>query len=85
MVENNQWAYGTPTHLEYPLEDFARRADGYGIPGLVADGQDVFDVYDKVMVIGHYTKRDAVNIENGSQPEQVVLNPVSAMFIGTTT
>lgn len=49
VIENNQWAYGTPTQLEYPLEDFARRADGYGIPGYVADGQDVFDVYDKVM------------------------------------
>lgn len=49
IVENNQWAYGTPTHLEYSLEDFARRADGYGIPGYVADGQDVYDVYDKVM------------------------------------
>ena len=49
IIENNQWAYGTPTGLEYPLEDFARRADGYGIPGLIADGQDVFDVYDKVM------------------------------------
>lgn len=49
IIENNQWAYGTPTHYEYPLEDFARRADGYGIPGLVADGQDVIDVYDKVM------------------------------------
>jgi len=48
IIENNQWAYGTPTHLEYSLEDFARRADGYGIPGLIADGQDVFDVYDKV-------------------------------------
>jgi len=49
IIENNQWAYGTPTELEYSLEDFARRADGYGIPGLIADGQDVFDVYDKVM------------------------------------
>lgn len=49
IIENNQWAYGTPTDLEYALEDFARRADGYGIPGLIADGQDVFDVYDKVM------------------------------------
>lgn len=49
IIENNQWAFGTPTHLEYPLEDFARRADGFGIPGLIADGQDVFDVYDKVM------------------------------------
>ncbi|RYG38607.1 thiamine pyrophosphate-dependent dehydrogenase E1 component subunit alpha [bacterium] len=49
IIENNQWAYGTPTRLSYSQEDFARRADGYGIPGLVADGQDVFDVYDKVM------------------------------------
>lgn len=49
IVENNQWAYGTPTYLEYPLEDFARRADGYGIPGVVADGQNVLDVFDKVM------------------------------------
>jgi TPP-dependent pyruvate/acetoin dehydrogenase alpha subunit len=49
IIENNHWAYGTPTNLEYSLEDFARRADGYGIPGLIADGQDVFDVYDKVM------------------------------------
>ena len=49
IIENNQWAFGTPTHLEYPLQDFARRADGFGIPGLIADGQDVFDVYDKVM------------------------------------
>lgn len=48
IIENNQWAFGTPTQLEYPLADFARRADGYGIPGLIADGQNVFDVYDKV-------------------------------------
>ena len=56
IVENNQWAYGTPTHLEYPLADFARRADGYGIPGLIADGQDVFDVYDKVMQAVDYAR-----------------------------
>lgn len=49
IIENNQWAYGTPTHLEYSLPDFARRADGFGIPGFIADGQNVFDVYDKVM------------------------------------
>ncbi|MBS1708190.1 MAG: thiamine pyrophosphate-dependent dehydrogenase E1 component subunit alpha [Armatimonadetes bacterium] len=49
IIENNHWAYGTPTELEYSQRDFARRADGYGIPGLIADGQDVLDVYDKVM------------------------------------
>jgi len=49
IVENNQWAYGTPVELECPTPDVADRAKGFGIPGLVADGQDVFDVYDKVM------------------------------------
>ena len=56
IIENNQWAYGTPTGMEYSLPDFARRADGYGIPGLIADGQDVFDVYDKVMQAVEYAR-----------------------------
>lgn len=51
IIENNQWAYGTPVRNSLPagLDTFAQRADGFGIPGLVADGQDVLDVYDKVM------------------------------------
>jgi 2-oxoisovalerate dehydrogenase E1 component alpha subunit len=49
VVENNQWAYGTPVDLEVPTPDVADRAKGFGIPGFIADGQDVLDVYDKVM------------------------------------
>lgn len=49
IIENNQWAYGTPVSLGCPTPNVADRAKGYGIPGLIADGQDVFDVYDKVM------------------------------------
>jgi TPP-dependent pyruvate/acetoin dehydrogenase alpha subunit len=49
IVENNQWAYGTPLELGCPTPDVATRAAGFGIPGYIADGQDVFDVYDKVM------------------------------------
>lgn len=56
IIENNGWAYGTPTHREFSMEDFARRADGFGIPGLIADGQDVFDVYDKVMQAVEYSR-----------------------------
>lgn len=48
VIENNQWAYGTPVELSSPTQDIADRAKGYAIPGLVADGQDVYDVYDKV-------------------------------------
>ncbi|MBI1756564.1 MAG: thiamine pyrophosphate-dependent dehydrogenase E1 component subunit alpha [Fimbriimonas ginsengisoli] len=56
VVENNQWAYGTPVQLEVPTEDVADRAKGYGIPGYIADGQDVFDVYDKVMEAVEYAR-----------------------------
>lgn len=49
IVENNFWAYGTPLELGCPTPFVAERANGYGIPGLVADGQDTFDVFDKVM------------------------------------
>jgi TPP-dependent pyruvate/acetoin dehydrogenase alpha subunit len=48
IVENNQWAYGTPVSQGSPVTDIADRAKGFGIPGYIADGQDVFDVYDKV-------------------------------------
>ena len=50
VIENNQWAYGTPVDLEVPTPDVADRAKGFGIPGFIADGQDVLDVYDKVML-----------------------------------
>ncbi len=56
IIENNQWAYGTPAELEYAQQDFARRADGYGIPGLIADGQDVLDVLDKVTEAVEYAR-----------------------------
>src|SRR5881398_2958884 len=43
--DNNQWAYSTPTHLEYATEHVADRADAYGFEGIVVDGTDVLTVY----------------------------------------
>ncbi len=57
VVENNQWAYGTPMELGCPTSDVADRAKGYGIPGFIADGQDVFDVYDKVMMAVEHARK----------------------------
>ena len=45
MVENNQYAYSTPTHDTMKVTDIAQRAAGYGIPGLAVDGNDVEAVY----------------------------------------
>ena len=45
IVDNNQWAYSTPSHLEYAVEHLADRAAAYGFEGVVVDGTDVLAVY----------------------------------------
>ena len=45
ICDNNQWAYSTPTHLEYACEHIADRAKAYGFDGVVVDGTDVLAVY----------------------------------------
>jgi pyruvate dehydrogenase E1 component alpha subunit len=45
ICDNNQWAYSTPTHLEYACEQLADRAQAYGFDGVVVDGTDVLAVY----------------------------------------
>jgi pyruvate dehydrogenase E1 component alpha subunit len=45
ICDNNQWAYSTPTHLEYAVEHLADRANAYGFDGVVVDGTDVLAVY----------------------------------------
>jgi pyruvate dehydrogenase E1 component alpha subunit/2-oxoisovalerate dehydrogenase E1 component alpha subunit len=46
IVENNRWAYSTPTHRQTRVEDLILKADAYGIPGEIVDGNDVLAVYD---------------------------------------
>lgn len=45
IIENNQYAYSTPTHLQYACESPVDRAIGYGIPGVKVDGTDILAVY----------------------------------------
>jgi pyruvate dehydrogenase E1 component alpha subunit len=45
VCDNNQWAYSTPSHLEYACEHLADRAQAYGFEGVVVDGTDVLAVY----------------------------------------
>jgi TPP-dependent pyruvate/acetoin dehydrogenase alpha subunit len=46
IVENNQYAYSTPTEKQTAARRFVDKAIGYGIPGEQADGNDVLAVYD---------------------------------------
>ncbi len=44
VVENNGYAYSTPTDRQCAAERLADKAAGYGIPGVRADGNDVLEV-----------------------------------------
>jgi 2-oxoisovalerate dehydrogenase E1 component len=44
LVENNGWGLSTPTAEQYACADLADRAAGYGMPGVVIDGNDVLAV-----------------------------------------
>jgi len=45
VCDNNQWAYSTPTHLEFAIERLSDRARAYGFEGVTVDGTDVLVVY----------------------------------------
>jgi TPP-dependent pyruvate/acetoin dehydrogenase alpha subunit len=46
IVENNGYAYSTPTAKQTAAKQFIDKAIGYGVPGEQADGNDVLAVYD---------------------------------------
>ncbi len=45
VLENNRFAYSTPTELEYAVDPVAR-AESYGFPGVAVDGNDVEEVFE---------------------------------------
>src|SRR4051795_10482861 len=61
ICDNNQWAYSTPTHLEYATEHVADRAQAYGFDGVIVDGTDVLAVYREA-------KRAIEKARNGGGP-----------------
>ena len=46
VVENNGYAYSTPTWKQTAAESFVAKAPGYGIRGVREDGNDVLAVYE---------------------------------------
>jgi pyruvate dehydrogenase E1 component alpha subunit len=52
VVQNNGWAISVPTHKQMKNTKIADRARGYGIPGVVVDGNDLVAVW--------YAAREAV-------------------------
>lgn len=48
ICENNLYAITVPASISTSVRDIAIRATSYSIPGVIADGNDVEDVYHKV-------------------------------------
>jgi 2-oxoisovalerate dehydrogenase E1 component len=45
VVENNQYGLSTPVREQFASEDLASRGAGYGIPGVICDGNDLAAVH----------------------------------------
>lgn len=45
ICNNNGYAYSTPTHKQYPVENISVRGAAYGMPGETIDGNDVLAIY----------------------------------------
>jgi TPP-dependent pyruvate/acetoin dehydrogenase alpha subunit len=45
ICENNGYAISTPIEMHTAIQDIAVRAQGYGMPGIVIDGNDVLAVH----------------------------------------
>jgi pyruvate dehydrogenase E1 component alpha subunit len=46
FCENNLYAISTPVSQSHGQPDIARRGEGYGVPGVIVDGQDLKAVYE---------------------------------------
>ena len=46
IIENNQYAYSSPNHIEFACKQLSDRALGYGCFGVTIDGTDVELMYD---------------------------------------
>src|SRR6266852_8090907 len=64
VVENNGYAYSTPTYRQFAIENLSERALAYGMPGETVDGNDVLAVIEAV-------ERAAAHARSGKGPALV--------------
>lgn len=67
VVENNLYGEGTPLEFVTKVPDLRQRAEAYAMPGVVADGQDVVDTYEKAAPLVERARR-------GEGPSLLVCN-----------
>jgi TPP-dependent pyruvate/acetoin dehydrogenase alpha subunit len=56
VIENNGYAYSTPTYKQFAIENLSERAQAYGMPGESVDGNDVLAVIEAVERAGEHVR-----------------------------
>jgi len=56
VIENNGYAYSTPTTKQFAIQNLSDRALAYGMPGQSVDGNDVLAVIDAVGQAGEHVR-----------------------------
>src|SRR5438874_6562538 len=64
VCNNNQYAYSTPLERQMAVENIADRAEAYGLPGEIVDGNNVVEVFEAV-------NRAVVRARSGQGPTLV--------------
>jgi 2-oxoisovalerate dehydrogenase E1 component len=54
LIENNGYGLSTPTNEQYRCENLVDRARGYGMEGVLIDGNNILAVYDTVAGVRDY-------------------------------
>lgn len=56
-IENNGYGLSTPTSEQYYCKDLADRGKGYGIDSFILDGNNILEVYGKVMKLAESIRK----------------------------
>lgn len=56
-IENNGYGLSTPTKEQYFCKDLADRGQGYGIESFILDGNNILEVYEKVVELADSIRR----------------------------
>ncbi len=73
MIENNHWAYSTPTKYQFNCDDLSVRAAGYGIKGDKIKATNAVEVYETVKEIVDGMRR---------HPQPYLLETVTYRLVG---
>ena len=57
-VENNQWGLSTPSNQQFRCKQFIDKAIGYGIEGVQIDGNNILEVYHKIVELAESIRKN---------------------------